>query len=121
MIPVPAPKWDKMVGEASEAAWVADRDRKAGLAAEKVRQIQAAREHLAARNALFTASPKVLREVPFAADWLICLAGYSLKTLKQLFLIPRAAGLTRRADGIVAALEKGVWLRTKSWTHSPDG
>ena len=92
---------------ASEAAWVADRDRKAGLAAEKVGQIQEAREHLAARNALFSASPKVLREVPFAADWYISLAGYSLKTLKQLFLIPRAAGLTRRADGIVAALREG--------------
>jgi hypothetical protein len=107
MIPVPAPKWDEMVGEASEAAWVADRDRKAGLAAEKVRQIHGAREHLAARNALFTASPKVLQEVPFAADWYISLAGYSLKTLKQLFLIPRAAGLTRRADGVVAALREG--------------
>lgn len=104
MIPVPEPKWDEMVGEVSEAAWVADRDRKVGLAAEKVRQIRETRTELEARDALFSSSPKVLREVPFAADWFISLAGYSLKTLRQLVVIPRAAGLTRRADGIVAAL-----------------
>src|SRR5688572_23312269 len=113
MIPVPAPKWDEMIGETSEAAWVADRDRKAGLAAEKVRQIQEARTQLGARDALFTASPEVLREVPFAADWYISLAGYSLKTLSQLSLIPRAAGLTRRADGIVAALRQGRAVATE--------
>jgi hypothetical protein len=45
--------------------------------------------------------------VPFAADWFISLAGYSLKTLKQLVHIPQAAGLTRRADGVVTALREG--------------
>lgn len=107
MFPVPQPNWDELLGDASEAMWIADRDRKAALASDEVRELLRVRHELGQRGALCTSSPVILQDVLCAADWYVSLAGYSLKTLRQLEQIPAAYGLKRRPAGVLEALRMG--------------
>lgn len=101
------PDWDRIIGDALEAAWIADRDRKFGLLTEAATAIRQTAMVLRERDALFHCSPDVLEAVPAAADWYVSLAGFALKTLEKIRVGPKNFGLTRTADGLVKALREG--------------
>ena len=116
MIPVPAPAGRDDWGD-FEACGLPT-DRKAGLAAEKVREIQEAALNCRSRCAVYRiACPGRCLSRPIG----ISLAGYSLKTLKQLDLDTARCGSHAQADGIVAALRKGRAELTEELEHLLDG
>lgn len=101
------PDWTALIGEASEAQWIADRDRKFGRIAELAARFRKTADSLARRQALFACSPDVLREIPLAADWFISLIGLAKNTLKNVKSGPRNFGLTIRAETVVKNLDEG--------------
>lgn len=107
LITLPEPDWDHLAGGTQEAAWIADRDRKAALASEVAERFLDVWEALRARGAVYTCSAPVLAEMPYAADWYASLAGFALKTLGNISQGPAHFGLDRSAKGIVASLRRG--------------
>lgn len=101
------PDWNTLLGGSQEAAWIADRNRKFGLAAELAGRTLDAAEKLEQRDLLFRCAPEVLRVVPFAADWYVSLAGFSMKTLQNIKVGPANFGLNRQAKGLVERLRNG--------------
>jgi hypothetical protein len=104
MLALPRPNWPDVLGTVDEAAWIADRDRKLSNALKLAVEIQAAYKYLKSQGAIFSATPSVLREHPFAARWYVSLAGYSQKTLQNIKEGPSSFGLTVRANTIVDRL-----------------
>jgi hypothetical protein len=102
------PDWNSLLGGSQEAAWIADRNRKFGLAAEVAGRVLEAANVLRERDLLFRCTPEVLREIAFAADWYVSLAGFSMKTLQNIIVGPTNFGLTRQAKGLVERLRKGM-------------
>lgn len=102
-----APDWAALLGGSEEAAWIADRNRKFGLAAEVARRVLQAADELERRGLLFRCTPEVLREVSFSADWYVSLAGFSMKTLQNISAGPANFGLNRQAKGLVERLRRG--------------
>lgn len=107
LLDLPSPNWKALVGGSKEAAWIADRNRKFGLAAALIGQAFEVADLLEPRGALFRSSPEVLRAHPFVADWFVSLAGFSMKTLQNVKLAPAAFGLKRRAKTLVEAHREG--------------
>src|SRR4028119_60658 len=102
------PDWASLPGGSRESAWIADRNRKFGLSAEFAGQILETSRYLEERGLLFLCTPQVLRELPFAADWYVSLAGFSMKTLQNVSAGPRQYGLLRQAKTLVETLRKGA-------------
>lgn len=98
---LPQPHWHSLAGGTGEDAWLADRDRKMGFAAELGKDVSVTYRELQKRGALFTPNVKVLREVPFSADWYVSLAGFAMKTLSNVRAAPMQFGLNRLAKGLV--------------------
>lgn len=101
------PDWNALLGGSEESAWIADRNRKFGLAAEYAGLVRRLSRALDERGALFSCTPDILREFPFAADWYVSLAGFSMKTLQNVSVAPANFGLTRQAKGLVERLRAG--------------
>lgn len=104
MLTLPAPNWPDVLGTVNEAAWIADRDRKLANALKLAAEIQAAYDYLRERDAVFRATPTILRDCPFSARWYVSLAGYSQKTLQNIREGPSAFGLTVRPNTLVDRL-----------------
>lgn len=102
-----SPDWEVLLGGSEEAAWIADRNRKFGLAAEVGASVLHVADELERRGLLFRCTPDVLREVTFSADWYVSLAGFSMKTLQNITVGPANFGLSRQAKGLVERLRKG--------------
>lgn len=101
------PDWDALVGEAQEAHWIADRDRKFGLIMKQTARFRAVADQLAERGALFQCRREVLLAIPLAASWYVTVAGFATNTLKNVKAGPRAFGLTLSADRLVTNLRDG--------------
>ena len=101
------PDWETLIGGTRESAWIADRNRKFGLAAEVAGIMLETADRLESRNLLFRCTPEVLLEIPFAADWFVSLAGFSMKTLQYIRVGPSNFGLQRQAKGMVERLRSG--------------
>lgn len=114
------PDWNALPGGSKESAWIADRNRKFGLSAEFAGRVLDTARYLEDRGLLFRCTPEVLGELPFAADWYVSLAGFSMKTLQNISAGPRQYGLTRQAKTLVEVLRKGIGEGTRARTV-PDG
>lgn len=101
------PDWNALLGGSQEAAWIVDRNRKFGLAAEVAGHVLETANALEQRGLLFRCTPEVLREFPFAADWYVSLAGFSMKTLQNISAGPKTFGLMRSPKTLVESLRKG--------------
>lgn len=99
-----APKWPALIGEAEEAAWIADRDRKADYASHFAERIQDAARALSKAGAVFRATPSILTDIPFSALWYVSLAGFSQKTLQNIRESPVAFGMTVRPGTLMQRL-----------------
>lgn len=121
---LPEPNWSHLAGGSQEAAWIADRDRKATLAREVAEHFLDVWEALRARGAVYTCSAGVLVAIPYAADWYVSLAGFALKTLGNISQGPAHFGLERSAKGVVASLQRGSRVKTRdleafsAWVNS---
>jgi hypothetical protein len=124
------PDWLKLKGGDEEASWLSDRDRKLGLILRLSDDILDVASKLESRDALFSPSSEILVELPPAADWYVSLAGYALKTLRNINHGPAAYGMNLKADTIRSNLAAGrrvaprevaafaIWLRDeieKTW------
>lgn len=101
------PDWNSLVGDAQEARWIADRDRKFSLIAEQALRVREIADHLSRHDALFQCSRTVLQAVPDAAEWYVSLAGFAKKTLTNVKAGPRAFGLTLGAPTLIKNLQNG--------------
>ncbi len=101
------PDWAALLGGSEEAAWIADRNRKFGLTAEMAGRVLDTVDKLDSCGLLFRCTPRVLREVAFSADWYVSLAGFSMKTLQNINVVPANFGLNRKAKGLVERLRRG--------------
>jgi hypothetical protein len=101
------PDWGRLCGGSDEANWLSDRDRKLGLILKMSEDIIDVAGELDRRGALFSPTPEILLEFPFAADWYISLAGYALKTLGNIKRGPQSFGLTLTATTIRRNLAEG--------------
>lgn len=106
-IELSAPDWDALLGEADEAGWIADRDRKFSNAATIAVSIRRVFETLGARDELFTASIEGLLCDPFAATWYVSLAGFAQKTLSNVVDGPKRFGMQVRPNTLVTKLAAG--------------
>src|SRR5262249_39106603 len=106
----PEPDWNALLGGESEAAWIADRDRKLAKATQLAATINQTFDQLASRGAVYRATPAILLEIPFAGLWYVSLAGFSQKTLQNIRLVPRSFGMTVTPITLV----KGLSSRTNS-------
>lgn len=86
--------WVALKGGTNEAAWVADRNRKVATVSDFCDQVMETYLALQAKGELFTANPDSLKAIPFAATWYVSLAGYALKTLRNIQLRPKRHGMT---------------------------
>ena len=93
-----------MIGGTTEDAWLADRDRKVDLIQDMAMRVLRAHEELRRRDAVYRCDQRILREVPFAADWYVSLAGFAKKTLGNIRERPYSYGMRRQAKGLVEAL-----------------
>lgn len=100
------PDWDTLVGGTEESEWFADRNRKVDLISATVHRLRETHSELKRRDALYECSAEILRNIPFAADWYISLAGFAKKTLGNIREAPREFGLTRSAKGLVESLAR---------------
>jgi len=106
---LPNPDWSALLGGSDEEArWIADRDRKFGMIADVTDDFREVADALEERDALFSATPEILAEMPLAADWYVSLAGYALKTLSNIREGPAVHGLRVKARTVLASLAKGV-------------
>lgn len=101
---LPEPAWGRVVGGSAEVDWLADRDRKLGLIVENSTEILTTAADLERAGQLFSPAPEVLAAQPFAVDWYVSLAGFSLKTLGNINDLPRRFGMQRKVRGVRDAL-----------------
>lgn len=88
------PNWKAIQGGSEqEARWLADRDRKFALMAEKAERMLETSSVLEERHALFACSVDTLRAVPGAAEWYLALAAFSDNTLHYIRQSPESYGL----------------------------
>jgi hypothetical protein len=105
---IPEPAWTGLAGgDEQEAKWVADRDRKFALMMDSVERLMPISSQLADQGDLLHCTPAVLREIPQAADWYVCAAGYALNTLQYIREAPTNYGLNRRVRGVRDRIMKG--------------
>jgi hypothetical protein len=90
---LPEPHWQVLPGGTADLQWIEDRDRKVALGGLCAATFIELSDVLAQRQALLHPTPDVLIDHPKSIDWYISLAGYSLKALRSLREIPKAAGL----------------------------
>ena len=96
-----APDWDGLVGGSTESAWLAERERKLGMAGPVTAGLQDLLGELARRDAVLTCSAEVLREISNAAEWYVSLLGFSFKALGNIRELPGRFGLTRSVKGLI--------------------
>lgn len=98
---------DVLLGGDEESAWILDRERKVDLIVKNYKAFLALSLELEASGALYVCSPAVLQDKPNAADWYVSLAGYSIKTLRNISKRYGQFGLTRKVEGLVKAIREG--------------
>jgi len=98
---------EALLGGDEESAWVLDRERKIDLIVKNYNLYSELAERLSAAGGLYRSSPEILLSEPYAADWYISLAGYSLKTLRNLSNRFKQFGLVRRPEGLAKKLREG--------------
>lgn len=104
---LPPPLWEHLTGGSTEAAWLADRDRKLTRLLTDSDDILHIATALDALNATFDPSPELLRKYPFAIEWYVSLAGLALKTLRNVKDAPRAYGVKTSVDTLRKSLVAG--------------
>ncbi|MNJ27483.1 hypothetical protein D3C77_219890 [compost metagenome] len=101
------PDQDVLLGGDEESAWVLDRERKVDLIVKNYNYFSTLSVELESLGALFQSTPSVLVRFPGAADWYVSLAGYSIKTLRNISKRYGQFGLTRKVEGLVKKLREG--------------
>ncbi|CRI57712.1 MULTISPECIES: hypothetical protein [unclassified Pseudomonas] len=101
------PAVEALIGGDEESAWVLDRERKVDLIVKNYGIYSALSIRLLAVGGLYRCNPEILLTEKHAADWYISLAGYSIKTLRNLSGRCRQFGLNRRPEGMVKKLREG--------------
>ncbi|WP_152226030.1 hypothetical protein [Pseudomonas sp. SCB32] len=98
---------DVLLGGDEESAWILDRERKVDLIVKNYKAFQALSLELEAIGGLYHCTPSILEGQPIAADWYVSLAGYSIKTLRNIPKRYGQFGLTRKVEGLVKKLREG--------------
>lgn len=102
-----SPVWDTLVGESREADWIADRTLKFGFITASMAGLLAVYAELRRRDALFSCSPEILTELPLAAYWYVCLAGFSLTNLGNIKAGPARHGLRVKVSTAIGRVLDG--------------
>lgn len=98
---------DVLLGGDEESAWILDHERKVSLIAKNYKAFLALSLELESAGALYVCEPGILLSKANAADWYVSLAGYSIKTLRNISKRYGQFGLTRKVEGLVKAVREG--------------
>lgn len=101
------PNRDVLLGGDEESAWILDRERKVDLIVKNYRAFLSLSLELETIGALYHCTPSTLMSFKNAADWYVSLAGYSIKTLRNIPKRYGQFGLTRKVEGLVKKLREG--------------